>query len=399
MALLLLSCSDPTAPIIPEPGPRRLFAGGYVTCTLRPGDELYCWGSNVNMEFSENTRSGFHSPEKLAVPRIVELGGGSGDHICGIDAIGAAYCWGRGNFGQVGNGRFELDNRPTRVSDLLFRNISTGQVTTCAVTTTDRGLCWGLNQRGELGDETADAGPLVGLQGTQRYSSPRLVSGGHAWKTIAPGWMHSCGIRTDGVAMCWGNNQNGEMGIGALDSTMHRVPEAVATSERFAQITAGWRQTCALTLDGRAYCWGLNAFGQLGDGTYERRVQPTPVIGNLRFRQIVTMNGASVEGASFGSEIQLSKSHTCALTLSGAAYCWGRNAFGQLGNGSTVDSPVPVPVPGLVFEEISVVSGRTCGRNAGDVWCWGHNDSGQLGFWDLVTPILTPRKVIFPSDP
>lgn len=156
-------------------------------------------------------------------------------------------------------------------------------------------------------------------------TAPVPVSGGQRFAAISAGDSHTCGLTTGGAAWCWGLNQYGELGDGT--TTMRLVPVPVSGGLGFASISAGGH-TCGVTPGGQAYCWGWNQFGQLGDGTTDSRLTPVSVAGGLLFATVATGGG----------------SHTCGVTPTGEAYCWGQNDYGVLGNGNTTDSHVPVAV-------------------------------------------------------
>jgi len=202
---------------------------------------------------------------------------------------------------------------------------------------------------------------------------------GLSFKSLVAGFTHSCGLTIDGAAWCWGDNGSGQLGTGAVDVVAHRSPEAVATSERFLQLSAGGKYTCGITVDHRALCWGANYTGQLGDGTTTLQPVPTAVSGGLRLSYIVATSGVINIGTQFGG------GHTCALTESGEPWCWGFNAAGQVGVGTTTTQLLPAPVAGgLTLTSIAVGEQFTCGKRSGAVWCWGLNNNGQLGNGSLV---------------
>ena len=149
-----------------------------------------------------------------------------------------------------------------------------------------------------------------------------------------------------------------------LISACADVTGTVDDGLHFAEITAGYFHTCGLAVNARAYCWGQNDLGTLGDGTHETRLSATPVFGNLPFKAIDSGAG-----------------HTCALTLTGAAWCWGQNDEGQAGDGTFVPRSKPVAVlGGLTFVSISAGHAHSCGVTAdGGAYCWGDNSHGQLG--------------------
>jgi len=139
----------------------------------------------------------------------------------------------------------------------------------------------------------------------------------------------SCGISA-GQAYCWGSNLHGQLGDGTL--TRRTRPVAVKGGLSFAQVNTGGGHTCGVTSSNLAYCWGWNGRGQLGDGSNTERTRPVRVAGGISFR------AAAVGGGDGG--------HSCGLSTANRAFCWGFNAFGQLGDGSTINRSRPVAVLG-----------------------------------------------------
>src|SRR5213078_2781873 len=183
---------------------------------------------------------------------------------------------------------------------------------------------------------------------------------GFAFASVSSGAEHACGLTTSGAAYCWGYNGWGQLGNGSTEDGP--LPVAVAGGLRFTALTAGYMHTCGLTPSGAAYCWGYNGqysgFGPLGDGSVTPSSVPVAVTGGLTF-----------------SSVSPGREHTCGLTATGSAYCWGA---GPLGNGSSAGSAVPVAVTGgLTFSALSAASSRTCGlTTTGAAYCWG---AGPLG--------------------
>jgi alpha-tubulin suppressor-like RCC1 family protein len=191
-----------------------------------------------------------------------------------------------------------------------------------------------------------------------------LVPGEFTFAQLSAGYGHECGVTPAGAAYCWGVNFSGELGAGTNNSAL--FPTLVLGGLTFAQVSAGQYRTCGVTTAGAAYCWGQNFAGQLGDGTTTDRTSPVPVLGEFTFAQV------SVGPVGL---------HNCGVTTVGAAYCWGWNALGQLGDGTTTDRTSPVPVlGGLTFARVSAGNGHTCGVTTdGVAYCWGNNNYGQLG--------------------
>jgi alpha-tubulin suppressor-like RCC1 family protein len=194
---------------------------------------------------------------------------------------------------------------------------------------------------------------------------------------MSGGYLSTCGLTTDNRAFCWGYNTQGELGDGTTFERWTPVP--VAGTLRFRQVSAGYDNTCAVTTDFHAYCWGSNVHGVLGDGTTTRRLRPVAVAGGHRFRTV----------ESFGY-------HTCGVSYPDEhAYCWGENFDGQLGDGTRIDRLTPVAVSGaLVFHQLTAGYKHTCGVTTdARLFCWGNNKYGQIGDSSTALRRLKPARV------
>jgi len=192
--------------------------------------------------------------------------------------------------------------------------------------------------------------------------SVAIAASALTFKQLAPGWYHTCGITTDGRAWCWGLNRDGELGDGT--TTDRGTPTPVRTTLRFLQISAGTFHSCGLTTDDRVVCWGYGGDGQLGTGATSSWLKPTAVPGDRRFRII---------RAGYRS--------TCGVTAANVAFCWGDNSTGQLGDGTLTRRLKPVRVAGgHSFAGVVTRADHTCGLDTdGHGWCWGGNFYGQIG--------------------
>ena len=194
--------------------------------------------------------------------------------------------------------------------------------------------------------------------------------------TVTRGTEHGCGLSAEGRAFCWGSNRLGQLGDDDAKPNAKTGAVAVATAQTFVVISAGANHTCALTSEGVAYCWGLNFTGELGQAIVASRCDGFPC--NRRPTRVETTMRFDTISAGFG--------HTCALR-GGRATCWGRNDRGQVGTSRAGDicegvpcNVSPVRVEGIEgLSSIAAGGDHTCGIASGALYCWGSNQYGQLG--------------------
>lgn len=265
-----------------------LTVGAFHTCGLTTGGAAYCWGWNVlgqlgttaTMDRCEAPRGYFFPCSDVPVPVMGGLTFASltaGElHTCGVTSGGAAYCWGLGTYGQLGDSSATIRGTPVAVAGgIAFATLTAGYEHTCGVTSGGAAYCWGLNRDGQLGTAAT-----TGQCGTSDYQNPCSavplpVAGGLTFASLTAGEYHTCGVTTAGVAYCWGRNSSAQLGDSS--TTSRTTPAAVAGGITFAGLIAGWAHTCGWTSGGAAYCWGENTWGQLGDGTTINRLTPVAV--------------------------------------------------------------------------------------------------------------------------
>jgi alpha-tubulin suppressor-like RCC1 family protein len=339
-----------------------VVVGGEHRCGVTNAGAAYCWGYHGYGQLGIGTQTG---PTTCPGPGIrpcsttpVAVVGGltfaalaSGiAHTCGVTPGGAAYCWGLNFNGQLGigttngpelcaEGSNPCSTSPVAViGGLTFAMVSAGASHTCAVTAAGAAYCWGANTSGQLGDST-----------TAQRTSPVAVAEGLTFTSVSAGFGYTCGVTLSGAAYCWGLNNSGQLGIGSASGPQQcgvnpcsTAPVPVVGGLTFKKLSvsgdqSGFGHACGVAVTGVVYCWGTNLGGQLGDGTKNSRPTPAPVSGGFTFAS-VSAGSNNYFGQADGQE------HTCGVTTTGIAHCWGANAYGQLGDGSKSGRTSPVPV-------------------------------------------------------
>lgn len=345
-------------------------SGGH-TCALTSGGIAYCWGRN---QFGQIGIGGTADRQRPALVNtaltFVRISAGS-RHTCGIASTGMAYCWGSNAGGQLGDGTMTTRETPTLVNDTLFADVSAADTHTCGLTGSGKVYCWGNNTAGQLGDGTNTASTV-----------PVLVTGGRTYTALAADSAHSCAVASTSTGWCWGKNASSELGNGGTVNS--NVPLQVSGGQAWSAISVGEAHSCAVTTAGAPYCWGAGGNSQIGDGATASRTIATAVSGSIVATRLTSgWYYNCVIGGTTGA--------------SGVIYCWGYNANGQLGDGTKTDRPAPVAITVAnvtAFSRIDAARYHTCAVTftGGDIYCWGYNAEGQLG--DGTTfERLTPTRV------
>jgi hypothetical protein len=339
--------------------PATIAAANGRTCLLRPRGGLRCWGQDDRYEAGP-----------IEADRPLETISFRDDHLCGIAGGGRALCAGNNSNGQLGDGNItdRYHGFAAVAGGLAFESIATGSGHTCGIVDVGDVYCWGYGEYGQLGDAAGDTvtAPVrlttnerfrslsafwlytcgIGIEGgawcwggiaasNARYNDPvRRWAPELAFVALATGHYHVCGIATDGATYCWGFNDDAQFGDGTVDEGFTESPHRVSGSHAFRSLSAGVGHTCAVTAEGAGYCWGLNNRGQLGIGsTIDSRV-PVRVKGDLVFESI-----------------SAGWLHTCGITRDGVVWCWGDNTEGGVGSSGQEMHTEPWRVPGLPENE------------------------------------------------
>ena len=374
-------------------GATSLAVGHHGACYTDAAGSLWCWGANRANELGV---VGADQAPAVMVPGLppVVRAARTGQNGCAIDSAGDLRCWGQGAEGQLGTGVFLTQVSPTgviasNVVDVGLRpfggwilhgdgtlsaaglamidgredmqatlrtassltgvtQVAAGYHHTC-VLSNGNPMCWGRDDEGELG------------RGTARFAStpvPAPITADRVSVTNRTVCVHS---GTD--AYCWGVGTNAQLGTGTLESSMSpvKVPTGLSTVDG---VTAGWIHGCAWG-GGALACWGSDNVAQLGDGM----LQPDNVAGKA---PVIALS-SGVSAAAIGYD------HTCAI-VGTEVQCWGANYDGQLGNGTNNLSTTPTAVAGVTSPTmIAAKYQSTCAIAGGNAYCWGLNDFGQLG--------------------
>jgi alpha-tubulin suppressor-like RCC1 family protein len=284
--------------------------------------------------------------------------------------------------GQLGDNSFGNQLVPTRVAlprGVTLQKISLGGDHSCGVTQVGEAYCWGSNIFGQLGvNSTRDV-----YRTPQQVQLPENVS----LQAISAGENHTCGLTQTGIAYCWGWNYSGE--VGNESRSRQNTPVRIHTPSNilFRKITAGNSFTCAIAQTGDTYCWGGNSNGQLGVNSVEN---PLTIPTRVQLPENVRLQAISA-----------GEKHTCAITQTGDAYCWGFNLNGQLGNNLGLEqrTPTRVELPsGIRLQTITTRHEHNCGiSQTGTLVCWGYNGFGQLGISSEARQSL-PTTIVMSPD-
>jgi alpha-tubulin suppressor-like RCC1 family protein len=402
---------------------RGAAAGGHF-CALRQAGGVVCWGNNSNGQIGNGTTTNVSmptAPSGLGVATAITTGA---NHTCAVVG-GNVWCFGANSSGQLGNTQISDSNKPTQTSVITGAvDLSAGSIFTCASTATNV-QCWGGGAGGQLG---------LGAGNTPPQSTIPVVTASVALpvQQMASGAAHTCAVVDKGAVMCWGFNGNGRIGIGtALTSN---VPVPVVSLTSATELAVGSDHTCA-NAEAGTVCWGDNGYGQVGTVNSALLATSTPLaslqqgltglIAGASHTCGIASNGDvfcfgydsngqlgngstanSASGVRMGAGVGLTAvalaagtAHTCSLADSGVVSCVGYNAYGQLGNGTTSTSTIPVNVVdadgGLTgVKGIAAGYDESCAATPTKVYCWGLNVNGQTGDGTTATPVTVATPAI-----
>ncbi len=406
-------------------GVQQIVAGVTQSCAWKDADSFYCWGSNIYGQIGNGLKGYSSYPQQViglgAQVDAVKVGT---NHACALEN-GGVFCWGDNRHGQLGDGSHITRNTPAPVDGLEANvvAISVNDNHGCALTQSGIAKCWGENDVGQLGDGTM----------TERPSPVAVLGLGGGLLQLETSLGHSCALTATHGVKCWGWNTEGQLGDGTTESRLMPV-DVVDLTSGVQAISVGASRTCAILNTSSVRCWGVVYIQDMPDYADIQLIPvEIPEFGNtvtsidanwndcfVSLGGILKCRGQNdsgqlgdggtnssgipvvVSGFSSGAiSVSNGRNHECALDIGGAAYCWGNNAFGKLGDGSReYYRYVPTAVSGLVSGVSSISAGPygTCVALAsGEAKCWGRNLYGQSGTGESGS-VLEPTQVLINEE-
>ncbi len=354
------------------------------TCGISVTAQAYCWGKNDYGQLGNGSNSDAYVPTPVYTGGVlknltIKAISAGGNITCVIASDDNAYCWGYNYYGSLGDGQNTASNVPVAVTNSgalrnkTVKQIAVGIYGACVVASDNNAYCWGFGNGGRIGDNS----------GTSSYvPSPVYTGGALAGKTVKQvslGEFGGCVVASDNNAYCWGATSSGSLGNGVA-STTSNAPVAVTTTgalsgKTIKQLVTGFSDTCVIASDNKAYCWGFGSNGELGSGTASSSSVPIAVSVSG------VLSGKTITGITHSGQ------HGCVITADNQMACWGGNGAGQLGTSSFITSslvPVAVDTSGALSGKTlaSASAGRstTCALSSSNqMYCWGWNADGNYG--------------------
>lgn len=320
---------------------------------LKTDGTLWAWGNNYEGELGDGTTINRNTPTQIGTENNWTKIATGPYFSAGMKADGSIWTWGENSRGQLGDGTTTTRNVPTQVGTATgWLDIAAGEKQTFAIQSDGTLWAWGYNSRGQLGD-----GTLI------NKSIPVQIGTATDWVSIASGGYHTLAIKNDGTLWTWGDNFYGQLGDGTTIAVSS--PIQIGTATNWKSVTAGTNHSIALKTDGTLWTWGNNGWGQLGNGTTNQKNIPTQVGTEANWK--------SVKTGMYGS--------TLAIKSDGTLWTWGYNGWGQLGDGTEINTSTPMRIGNATdWQSIAAGANNTFAINAnGFLAISGYNFKGQIG--------------------
>ncbi len=340
-------------------GWQTVTAGADYSLAVKTNGSLWTWGQNGYGQLGDNSNDDRNLPGQVGTETGWQDIAAGNYHSLAIQKDGSLWTWGRNRDGQLGDGNIGDDfnrNTPLQAGTRKdWQSVEGGMIHSVAIRKNGAVATWGGNFHDQLGN------------GGGNRNQPVQVAGS-GWKKIAAGTYHSLAVKADGSLWAWGYNFDGQLGNGSDGSGADQnSPVRIGSDTDWDTVAAGNGHSVALKTDGSLWTWGLNSYGQLGNGA-----DGSGTDQNSPIRVGSDTNWDTIAAGSW---------HTLALTTSGHLYAWGRSNYGQLGIG--IDGNVSRNTPQYVgsgWHSVAAGSFHSLGvKNTGSLWAWGYNWTGQLG--------------------
>jgi alpha-tubulin suppressor-like RCC1 family protein len=338
------------------------------SCAVTTANDLRCWGENSNYQLGDGTTNDRATPVNAAPTldgTVTSVSVGE-NHSCVIDDSNQTWCWGHGDYGQLGDGLGEDSSAPvTALSGAV--QLASGNLHTCAIDVDQNVWCWGLGTSGQLGDDL----------GTNS-NVPIQVAGLSGVSDIQAGSHHTCAL-VSGQIWCWGDNGSGQLGDGTRSDAW--VPIRPNDGNlTFVSMSLGEDTTCAVTDQAELWCWGNN---------YEYQMGNEDLVAPHNPEKAVTLAAPS-------NIVSVGYDHACVIQ-GGILSCSGSNVFGQLGDGTYARRGSFTAVKNNIVD-VTAGATHTCALdNAGALFCFGNSYSGYVGAGTIARDTDVPTVVTFPE--
>ena len=389
-------------PLFPEESIIKVSLGYYNSAALTSTGRLFIWGNNFYGQLGDGTKTGKIVPIEItscfslsSEEKIIEVSLGEYNSSA-LTSTGRLFMWGNNYYGQLGDGTTADKTSPTEITS-YFKLTSNEKIIkvvlgcshSSALTSTGRLFTWGYNYYGRLGDGTTN-NKNIPTEITSNFnltSEEKIID-------VSLGYSHSSALTSSGRLFTWGFNAYGQLGDGTYNNNY--LPTEITrffnlTNDEIVHIDFKGGHSSALTSTGRLFLWGYNSYGQIGDGTIVNKTSPTEITSFFNLTSGETITQISI-GDTFSS----------ALTSSGRLFIWGDNTYGQLGDGTTAAKSTPIEITNrfnLTNDETIIQvflkrSHSSALSSSGRLFMWGYNTSGQLGNGTTAS-LSTPTEIIF----
>ncbi len=351
----------------------NITAGFNHTIAIKQDGSLWAWGSNATCQLGTGTMTDKHNPVQIGTDLDWLSVSAGGYHTAAIKANGTLWVWGYNSDGQLGDNTIYKKFAPTQLGTANdWKMVSAGSNFTMAIKTDGTLWAWGFNYDG-----------MLGIGSSIDMLIPTQVGTEKNWKTISAGASHCVALKNDGSLWAWGTNIYGELGNGVSGhSKTIYSPVNIGTDTDWKLICAGSNYSMAIKTDGTLWTWGINGFGQLGDGTTDQKTKPTKIGTDNDWKMVKGYR------------------HTVAVKNNGTLWSSGTNQYGEFGDGTIAYGTVKLKQVSTSEQWASAEVGYNstfATQTDKSLWTSGKNEYGQLGDYSTDDVKLFTNISCFPA--